>query len=201
MAQIAVDVVLLPSNEMMNTAIEANRKLLKQYPDKIILDKKNCLPHISLAMGCIEEKFIADIELLLRNIIEKHSFEPLRIISVQTNVNTSGEKVSVLQIEKTESILLLHEQVMEELSVYFTYNVSSDMILGDEAVGNSTLLWIKNYPKQSSYENFSPHITLGYGEIELESFPSGFLVSKLALCHLGNHCTCKKILAAAQISN
>jgi len=55
MAKIAVDVVLLPSERIVDKAIEANRELLKQCPDKIILDKENCLPHVSLAMGCIEE--------------------------------------------------------------------------------------------------------------------------------------------------
>ena len=31
------------------------------------------------------------------------------------------------------------------------------------------------------------------------SFPSKFAVPKLALCHLGNHCTCRRILASAEL--
>ena len=50
MAKIAVDVVLLPSEEMMDKAIEINRELLKRFDNKIILNKENCLPHISLAI-------------------------------------------------------------------------------------------------------------------------------------------------------
>jgi len=65
MAEIAVDVVLLPSEEMADKAIAANKELLKQCADKIVLDKENCLPHISLAMGCIDERDIADIEKIL----------------------------------------------------------------------------------------------------------------------------------------
>jgi len=47
----AVDIVLLPSEKMMDKAIEANRELLKQCTDKITLNKKDCLPHISVGYG------------------------------------------------------------------------------------------------------------------------------------------------------
>lgn len=200
MAQIAVDVVLLPAEEIADLAIRANSELLRQYPNKIILDKKNCLPHISLAMGCIDEKMTADIGRILKEIAEKYPVEPLHITDVHINTNTKGEKISDLQIKKTESFQLLHEQVMEKLSVFFDYNVTSDMILCDGTACQSSLLWIRNYPQQSSYEKFSPHITLGYGEIKLESVPGSFSASKLALCHLGNHCTCRKVLATAELT-
>jgi len=51
MAKIAVNIVLLPSQEMMETAIEANRKLHKQPAGGIILDKENCLPHLTVGHG------------------------------------------------------------------------------------------------------------------------------------------------------
>jgi len=200
MTQIAVDVVLIPSEEMMNIAIQANRELLKQYPNKIILDRENCLPHISLAMGCIDQRQTEDIEIILQKIAEENSIRFLHIIDVHANTNASGEKVSVLQIEKTKILQSLHKQVMTTTKQYFSYDVTADMVLCDETVSESTLLWIKNYPIESSYEKFFPHITLGYGEIELESLPIKFNVSKIALCHMGNHCTCRKVLVKAELT-
>ena len=82
MTQIAVDVVLIPSEEMMNIAIQANRELLKQYPNKIILDRENCLPHISLAMGCIDQRQTEDIEIILQKITEEYSIWFLHIITI-----------------------------------------------------------------------------------------------------------------------
>ncbi len=75
MAKIAIDVVLLPSEEMMNKAIEINKELLKNNEDKIILDKEKCLPHISLCMGCIEEDKIPEIKNILDEGNEKGVFE------------------------------------------------------------------------------------------------------------------------------
>ncbi|MFZ2145582.1 MAG: 2'-5' RNA ligase family protein [Sedimentisphaerales bacterium] len=205
MAKIAVDVVLLPSEEMADKTIEANRELLKQCADKIVLDRERCLPHISLAMGCIDERDIADIEKILRTIVKQSSLGQLSVIGIHTGTNSAGERVSVIQIEKTEALQSLHEEVMRRLAPYFSYDVRADMLLSPPKASESTLAWIKSYPEKSSFEKFSPHITIGYGEINDYSFPPQgvlrtikFAVSRLALCHLGNHCTCRKILASAE---
>lgn len=201
MAKIAVDVVLLPPERVMDKAIEANRELLKQYPDKIILDKENCLPHISLAMGCIEDMDIAKIEEILRSIGASLFPGQLYVAGIQTGKNARNEKVTVLQLQNTERLQSLHEVVMRKLTPYFSYDVSADMVISPPVAGETTLLWIKNYPEKSSFEKFSPHITLGYGQVECFSFPHEFTAPSLALCHLGNHCTCRRILASTSFQS
>lgn len=199
MAKIAVDVVLLPSEAMTNQAIEANKELLKQYAGRIILDKENCLPHISLAMGCIDERHINDIEKILKSIAEKNNPGRLRVIGINIGTNSLGEKVSSFEVEKTEKLLSLHEEVMRRMKPYFSYNVTAEMVLSPPMAGESTLLWIKNYPEKSAFENFFPHITIGYGQADDSSFTAEFTAPKLVLCHLGNHCTCRKILATIEL--
>ena len=199
MTKIAVDVVLLPSERIADKAIEANRELLTQCPDKIILDKETCLPHISLAMGCIEDSDIVRIGEILRDIGASHPPGRLYSSGIQTGINAKNEKVSVLELKKTKQLQSLHETVMQTLKPLFSYDVSLDMVLSPPAAGESTLLWIKNYPEKSSFAKFSPHITLGYGQIKGFSFPPEFTASKLAMCHLGNHCTCRKILTSTAL--
>jgi len=201
MAKIAVDVVLLPPERIMDEAIEANRELLKHCPNKIVLDKERCLPHISLAMGCIEEANIAGIEKILQCIAANHSPGPLYAEAIQNGENAKNEKVSILQLRKTKQLQSLHEVVMRELRPYFSYNVSANSVLSPPAADEATLLWIRNYPEKSSFENFNPHITLGYGHIESFSFHPEFTAPKLALCHLGNHCTCRKILISTTLQS
>jgi hypothetical protein len=88
---------------------------------------------------------------------------------------------------------------MRRLAPYFNYDVTADMVLSPPGASESTLAWIKSYSEKSSFEKFFPHITIGYGEINDYSFPIEFSVSKLALCHLGNHCTCRRILASLEL--
>lgn len=200
MPKIAVDAVLLPSEEVATTAIEANRELLKQCPGKIILDKENCLPHISLAMGCIDSNDIARAAGVLQKLADKN--HPGALVSVGISVGTSSasEKVSVLGLKRTETLQRLHEDVMQELEPYFSYDVTAEMVLSPPGAGESTLRWIREYPEKSSFRRYFPHITLGYGQLEDFAFPPEFTAPRLALCHLGNHCTCRKILASAEFA-
>ena len=201
MAKIAIDVVLLPSDEMTDRAIEANAELVEKFGREIVLNKENCLPHISLAMGCIVERDIASIEKVLESVAKESPLGDLKVIGIPTSTNARGEQVSVFEIAKTKELQALHEKVMKKVTPYLSYDVTSDMIYGDEQVAQTTLLWIENYAEKSSFANFLPHITIGYGQIAGQSFPIQFAVSKLALCHLGNHCTCRKILASIDLES
>jgi len=198
MGRIAVDVVLLPSEAVMDKAIEANRYLVEKFGEEIVLDKENCLPHISLAMGCIDEKDIGAIEKILWAITDESSLGDLRAVGVCVAVNAVGQRVSALEIARTERLQSLHERVMREVGPYFAGEVAEDMIYGEQKVAESTLLWIRDYRSKSGFAKFRPHITLGYGRIENWNGPSKLAVSRLALCHLGNHCTCRRILVSVE---
>jgi len=199
MSKIAVDVVLLPSDEMMDKTIRANAELVETFDKKIVLNKENCLPHISLAMGCIDERDIAPIGRLLELAARECPLGELTVTGIRTSTNARGEKVSVFEVEKTRDLQLLHEKIMKKMMPYFSCDVTGEMIYGDEEVAETTLQWVKNYRKKAGLENFFPHITIGFGEIESEAFPTTFTASKLALCHLGNHCTCRQILASVEL--
>lgn len=198
MNRIAVDCVLLPSEQMMDKAIAANERLCGEGGDEIVLSRENCLPHISLVMGCICESDVTVIGAILQDIAKQFSFDKLTATNICVETSSTGRKVSVLQIETTRQLQELHEMVSEKLSPYMTYDVTEDMLF-DSSVSRSTLLWIKNYRGDSSFKNFFPHITLGYGQLNDMEMPIEFTPKKLALCHLGDNCTCKKIMAATKI--
>ena len=195
----AVDVVLLPEEVMMDKAIEANAELLEKSARKIVLNKENCLPHISLAMGCIDEGSIAAIQKILEKIAEENPLGDLNVIGIITSTNAGGEKVSVFELEKTKELQSLHEKLMNKLAGYLSNDVTADMIYPSGEVSQSTLLWIKNYREKSSFVNFRSHITIGYGQISGLSFPIKFTAAALALCHLGNHCTCRDVLVSIEL--
>jgi 2'-5' RNA ligase len=122
----------------------------------------------------------------------------LKLVDIQKTTSFSGEIVSVLRVERSNQLQNLHEKVCDAVNPFFTYDVTEEMTAGGQA-GQSTLQWIKNYPVKSSHSNFSPHITIGYGDLPDRELPADFAVSRLAMFHLGNHCTCAKILWSAGI--
>jgi 2'-5' RNA ligase len=199
MGQIAVDVVLLPDEAMTNRAIEINRRLVTNDRPEIVLSREDCLPHISLAMGCIDEADVTAIQKCLESLARTTSVRELRVADVVASVNSRGATTSLLDVDRTEELQALHEQVMQEMTPFFRYEASEAMIY-DAGVSGSTLDWIRTYPQKAAYTHFRPHITIGYGQAPAGlSFPIPFRVARLALCHLGNHCTCRRILAAVAL--
>jgi 2'-5' RNA ligase len=199
MGKKAVDIVLLPDEAMTDKTIKTNAELVRKYNSEIVLDKSNCLPHISIVMGCIEDSNIRAAGEVLAEIAEQNPMGKLKVISVQVTENAKGEKASVFKVERTPQLQAIHERVSQELARYFSYDVTGNMIYGNDEIAETTLLWIKNYREQSSFEKFSPHITIGYGQAEALARPIKFRASHLALCHLGNNCTCRKVLVSVDV--
>lgn len=193
MARKAIDVVLLPDDAMTDRAIEANAELVEIFGAEIVLNTENCLPHISLAMGCIDESDIPTVADVLDAIAKTNQLTKLKVIGVRT----SGD-ASVFEVQKTKKLQSLHEMVLSQVGPYLTSDVTNDMIYGGQAA-ESTLQWIRDYPEKSSFDKFFPHITIGYGEIESIPSPIEFTASALALCHLGNHCTCRDVLVSIEL--
>lgn len=201
MSKIAIDIVLLPSESMTEKAIEVNQKLLQRYCDKIILNKINCFPHTSLCMGVIDENNIPVISKIIEKLGKQFSVLNLTATDLQVETIPTGDKVADFKIQSTKELQLLHESTMKELSQFLTYNPAADMLFTPPAIEEVTFYWIKNYPNKSSFDKYRPHITLGFGEMTDIKLPIQFTSSKLALCQLGNYCTCRKILVSTELQN
>jgi len=200
MGRIAVGMVLLPDEAMTERAVQINRKLIAEHAAKIILSRNNRLPHISLAMGGVDESDVESIGRMLDRFAREIPVRQLNALGVAVVTNTKGEPLSILTIEKTELLQALHETIMRETASLFSHDITEVMIQ-DERVADTTLEWIRNYPKKAAFDRFSPHITLGYGRTDADGpFPIPFAVSQLALCHLGNHCTCRQPLVSVALS-
>ncbi len=192
---IAIDVVLLPPESLTEKAIEINQFLLKSSENKIILNKEICLPHISLAMGVIDENKLGEIEQILKDIAK--DLKPINLTAGKLSRETipTGKIVSYLPITNNDDLQSLHETIMKRLKPYLSFNPEIDMLFNPEEVEEVTLYWIKNYQKK--YDNpssFHPHMTIGFGETDKFQSTTDFTAKKIALCQFGNYCTCRKVL-------
>ncbi|ABN58119.1 MULTISPECIES: 2'-5' RNA ligase family protein [Methanoculleus] len=194
---IAVDVVLLPPGPIMDMAVGANRTLLAGNLDGgIRLDRENCLPHISVAMFPARSGDIPEIAAKVERIARQCSPMVLTIDSVAKHKN-AGEIVSTFHILRTEILQLFHKSVMNALKPYLAPAAGPEMFAGEASAPSVDCLL--RFQKTSAYEHYSPHITIGFGDlpeiIPGIDFPVRFEAAKAALCHLGSHCTCRRILA------
>jgi 2'-5' RNA ligase len=199
MDRIAVDVVLLPDAAVTELAVRLNRALVREFGSAIVLDPETCLPHISLAMGCIDRPAITAIAERLPILMRRSPVTTLHITGIAVTANSIGQKVSSFAIKKTADLQAMHEAVMRDVGPSLGHDVDASMIY-DGIAAETALQWIRNYPEQAAHDRFFPHITLGYGQASTAmTFPIPFPATRLALCHLGNHCTCRKVLASVQL--
>jgi 2'-5' RNA ligase len=195
MDRIAVDVVLLPDERMTNRAIEANARLARKEDRAIVLSRDGCLPHVSLAMGGIERARVESIHEVLQAAARDHRLGALAVTGIATTLNAGGQQVSSFLLAQTPELQSLHEDVTDRMQSYFSYDVTAEMFYGAEPIAESSLAWVRTFREKSSFAAFFPHITIGYGPVHQPmTFPMHVTASRLALCHLGNHCTCRSIL-------
>ncbi len=200
MSKIAIDVVLLPSEEMMDKTIEINKELLKTFSPKTVLDKQKCIPHISLCMGCIDEKDIPSLQGILDRIAKEFISMNLVAEALESEVIPNGKVFSGIKIKNIKELQVLHEKTMQGFWNFLSYEVESSMISNPAEIEDITLHWIEGYKKK--YDNpslFHPHITIGHGETNKFNFPINFKASKIAVCHLGNYCTCRKVIISSDL--
>ena len=196
--KIAIDVALIPSDEMVQRAVQMNRGFLDSKKKDYVLDVKTCIPHITLLMGLIARDQIPEVSQKLENIAKKFSGLNLQITSVDTKHRSDGLSFSTLVVEKNPELQQLHKTIVAELRPNFNYdNVRKNMFSSPPKLDDIPVFWIKGFAKNNILEKYHPHITIGFGKPQGLSLPIPFTTSKLALCHLGNYCTCRKILWAS----
>lgn len=200
MNPIAVDVVLLPDAQVKTWALALNRKLVEECGSEIHLDPEHCLPHVSLAMGCMASEDLESMRAALARIVTEQTIVSFPIAGFVTRSFGPDQTVAHLELRRGTQLRSLHEAAMEACVPWFVHDVTPSALHGPDAISRPTLDWIRDYRQTSSFQHFWPHMTLGFGETRVEAVPETMKPASLAVCHLGNHCTCRKILVEVPFS-
>ena len=201
MAKIAIDIALLLPEAINKICIDINQK---EHSEKFSdLSKSDNHPHITLAMGVIDEEDIEKVNNKLKEIVKQFSELNLKISNIYHQL-TPEKKISCgFEIKITDEIKKLHGKIIKELLPMFSYDVKKDMFFldSDENLSEVSKVWVENYGKNySDPENYHPHISLKCRKAEYHNFPVKFIASEIALCHLGNYCTCRTIMGSHELS-
>lgn len=197
----AIDIVLLPPPEVTEAAIQINRMLIeKSGDDAIRLDMVHQLPHVSLAMGCIPGSALSQLNVPLEQLASRLLPMEIGIEGAVTVVTDSGDRVSGINLAKEDSLFVLHRSVMAQLAGIAKEKCTPSSFIRDEGeeLTPFTLGYVPEFANKAGFEKYSPHITLGNGDVktldEIPELPEKATFSTVAVCHLGNHCTCRSVL-------
>ena len=187
-SNIVIDIVLIPPDDVIEKCIDLNQQIKSNY---IKLSKEKQIPHISLLMGGCSQQNLTEVNKLLLEIVKR--FKPFELEIVKAR---SGKVSSNLVIKRNSKIFDLHKQIVDNIASLLTYNNKIESVYDSINSLPFTLDWINGFLNNSTLGNFDPHITLGDAPLDgsIIKLPISFVVNRLAVCHLGNMCTCRKTL-------
>ncbi len=195
MTVLAVDVVLIPSAALFDAAITLNRALQGEPDAPIVLNSSDCFPHVSLAMGGVRADEIPAVATAIETVAAAYSGVELVPTAFHARQSSTGYVVTSVELERTSPLQALHERVMRAMEPYVIGDATPEMFVDPAAVTPSTVGWVREYAAVASFDRFWPHMTLGMGTLpDGLPLPARGPASRLALCHLGPHCTCRRIV-------
>src|SRR4030042_6936257 len=177
--KIAVDVVLIPPEEIMRLAIDINKNFPENIKENYVLDSKTCVPHITLLMGLMERDQLPEITDKLNGVMENFSPLDLQIVDYKISKRPDGKTASSLIVEKTAELQKLHEIILEEMNSFFSYdNPEKEMFFSPPPVNELPISWVLGFAKNKVREKYSTHLSLGIGKIRSLPLPIQFKAFK-----------------------
>lgn len=199
---IAIDVLLIPSQEMYSQALALNSVINQNNPETIKLDE-NHVPHITLLQCFIKESDLQKVKSALEDIYKTIAKDSLKAKSLFYDEDKE-ESFAMVRIEKSAPLLEIHKKVIELVKPFIVKNGSEACFVQNpdgSSVSESTVEYVHEFVEKHSYENYDPHISLGVAQnTVLDSLAENifkqiqFKAESLSVYQLGDHGTAQKLL-------
>jgi 2'-5' RNA ligase len=195
---VAIGLVLIPPAPLARRLVAASRALgseLRLGP--------RARPHITLAMACLAPEALPALAAWLRSFARG---TPAPEITLERTVALKGPRhvTAWVTVRRTRALAALHGACVKAVAARPRRRpTAAAFVRGPgERVSPSALRWVARYSEDAALGSYRPHVTLGYGEpADDPALPLTFVARRVALCHLGPHCTCARILAEARLSS
>lgn len=199
---LAIDVLLIPSEEMYAQSLQLNSRINQNNPKSIKLDE-NHVPHITLLQCFITESDLPKVNDALEGLYKTIEQDSLKAESLFYS-KEKEESFAMISVEKSQQLMKLHERTIELMKPFILKNGSDEAFIQNpdgSPISESTVSYVPKFVDAYSYENFDPHISLGVAQKALlDSLaenvfePIKFKASSLSVYQLGDHGTAQKLL-------
>lgn len=186
---LALDVALLPP-AACRPRLAALNAALDAPPHGFRFDDTH-LPHVTLAQQFVAADRLGDLARRLADLVRAAA--PLRLRSAGLS---RGRTTSSLRLAPTAALARLHAGVMDALLPFDAGPGDASAFLSNgEPPRAADLEWVTRFREQAAHADFDPHITLGVGVAPGAAAALDIVADRVALCHLGRYCTCRRVLA------
>ena len=184
---LAVDIAILPPPAIAKRAVELSAALPEKESLGLLLGD-DVLPHITLT-----QQFVADGD--IDKVLDRAGSVLAEVGPLRLTVTGAGRGQSSvwMAVEKTQAVADLHQGLMDAVRAFERTGGTAAAFFNKDARAGD-VEWVANFRRNSSYEAFAPHITLGHATALPSVEPLVFDAATIAACHLGRFCTCRRVL-------
>jgi len=205
MKKLAIDIVLLPPENIMDLCIKINRESFKHGKGRFLMSLVDFVPHISLTLGCINKEKLPNIIKNIKKISENQNPLSLKIEGVELYQREDGKR-GFLKLNISKELKNLHKKILNLVSNELFKCNSADVLVEGNKTGMSVTSKkiLNNYKEFYAYDKYNPDITLcSYDSDQFSkdiNFPITFITDKIAIFQIGDGCTCRKLICSFDLN-
>jgi hypothetical protein len=196
--RVAIAIAILPPPDVSARAIALSAALPASESQGLLLGGDR-LPHITLTQHVVPS---ASLDALLAQIDQVwRRWAPMRL---RVTGGGKGSHSVWMSVARTPELVTLHEQLMDVTEPLETANADASAFLEDACLAEAPqarrrardrdVRWVREFRRESSFDRSTPHLTLGHASEPPAIEPFDFIATRIAVCHLGRFCTCRRII-------
>jgi 2'-5' RNA ligase len=189
---VAIDIAVLPPADVSARAIALSAALPASEWQGLLLGDDH-LPHITLTQQFVPSESLEALFLEIHSVLR-----PRRPLRLRVTGGGKGSSSVWMSIERTPELIELHEQLQQLTGSFEVDTGDASAFFGADA-RDRDVRWVREFRRASSFERFTPHITLGHASEPPIVDPYEFVAATIAVCHLGRFCTCRRIIRAWEL--
>ena len=198
-------IAILPPPEVSERAVALSAALSSAESQGLRLGPE-FLPHITLTQQFVSldslDAALAQVDGVLRG---------QEALALRVTGAGKGSNSVWMAIERTAALVTLHEGLMRATELFEVRDgdtprksdgvakAGASAFFGEDA-RDRDVQWVREFRRASSFARFTPHITLGHASTPPHVEPMDFVATRVAVCHLGRFCTCRRIIRARELS-
>ena len=192
---VALDIAILPPAAVAARAVALSAAIPSRYSSRepahgrLRLDDEH-LPHVTLSQHYVRETELEGAFAQVDTVLAAQQPLPLTVSGGGRSRHTLW-----MTVTRTPELLDLHERLMAALRGWERPGGTPDAFFERDARVRD-VLWVAGFRLHASFGVFTPHITLGHGDLAPAIEPMAFEATTVAACHLGRFCTCRSVLRA-----
>jgi hypothetical protein len=162
----AIDIALEPDQTMVGHAKAANAALLKNYPKGFALDATHH-PHVSIVAGFVPMAELPKVYDVAGRVLAKENYTTWKLTAFKYYYVPMGPLgLGGIVVKPTADLLRLQQELIDAITSYTVKTATAAAFYTtpeEPDINPSVIDYIATSMAHLSGENFSPHVTIGFG--------------------------------------